>query len=112
MSQQVSEEQIRKWIEIAEKAQAASPDYKWGYDLNGYIRRIHPDDEEWGLTVCKLVGAHVHEIGEHIARFDPSTVLLLLKEIQGLREHAKAQQLELEGLRYQRMFSDTHVGED
>lgn len=42
----------------------------------------------------------------------PELLRQMADEVERLREHVKAQNIELESLRYSRMFSDTHVGED
>lgn len=42
----------------------------------------------------------------------PELLRQLTNEVEALRKHIKAQDIELESLRYSRMFSDTHVGDD
>ena len=76
--------QLERMKEAALKAQGIIP-APWGYDLNGYIAHIPPDDEEWGATVCKLVGQPwKHDLGEHIAACTPQAVLALITEVERL----------------------------
>lgn len=61
----------------------------WGYDLNGYVARI--DDDEWGLTVAKVLGSNYEKNGngEFIANA-PSDIDTLRSVIDSLQAEKDA----------------------
>lgn len=66
---------------IREMRAAITPG-KYGYDLNGFVGLVLPDDEEWGPTVAKVFS---HADGEFFAAA-PRIVDFLLAEVERLRK--------------------------